>query len=550
MKTESFSWRPQGRDLWLLGAALLCFFLLAATLELPAEEDAFIYYRYAWNWAHGNGLVFNTGEPVEGFSGPAWMGVLAVVARLGLDLPMTAPALGLLCGAATLVATWFLARTVGLSRFGQGASVAGLALSYPFVVWSRSGLETPFYSLAIVVAVGAYLAAEYPLRAELRRRRWIGSLALVLVCLGRPEGLLLVAVVLIDRLTDGWDWPGALRYVLPPAAAYGGYLLYRALTFHSLVPNTSVKLYPLLFERASSQFLGYLLYLGLLPLALPVLALLGGRRRARPERRRLGVLLSAVFLLSFFFNFVAGGDYRPAFRYLIPTLPLLLVAVWYGCELLGRERDGRFGVLSSPWARASLLLLLLAGPLFLLHQNPPRIRDWRQKVFQSWRDPFSQTWHWGVQIAHWVDRNVPQNGVVAFGQMGRVPYFVARRGHEVEFIDTLGLVDGPISRIYRFDSKLADLWRDLRAGRSLAQALEKGRRERANRVAASILVRRPDFILIETALADYRMMRALVESPDFKAAYREIGGLPPEGPPDVRIYVRDAVPPAVRGQGA
>ncbi len=544
MKAETLDWRSRSKDLWIVGAALLGFFLIAATFELPAEEDAFIYYRYAWNWAHGNGLVFNAGDPVEGFSGPVWMGILAVVAGAGFDLPMTASVLGLLCGAATLVATWFLARTVGLSRIGQGASLAGLALSYPFVVWSRSGLETPFYSLAIVVAVDAYLAAEYPLREELRMRRWTGSLALVFVCLGRPEGLLLVAVLLADRLLDRLDWAGAFHYALPAAVGYGGYLIYRFLHFHSLVPNTSVKLYPLLFGRASGQFLGYILYLGLLPPALPVVALLGGRRRSRLERRRLGVLLSAVFLLSFFFNFVAGGDYRPGFRYLVPTLPLLLVAVWYGCELLGRGREGRFGALSSPLARASLLLLLFAGPLFLLFQNPPRIRDWRQKVFQSWRDPFSETWHWGVQIAHWVDRNVPQNGVVAFGQMGRVPYFVARQGHDVKFIDTLGLVDRPISQIYRFDAKLADLWRDIRAGRSLGQALEEGRRERANRVAASILERRPDFILIETALEDYRMMWALSASSQFKVAYREISGLPPGGPPYVRIYARRTASPA------
>jgi arabinofuranosyltransferase len=75
------------RELWLLGAVLLIFCLLAATLALPAEEDAFIYYRYAWNWAHGQGLVFNAGDPVEGFSGPLWMGILALVAAASRRWP-------------------------------------------------------------------------------------------------------------------------------------------------------------------------------------------------------------------------------------------------------------------------------------------------------------------------------------------------------------------------------------------------------------------------------------------------------------------------------
>lgn len=528
-------------ELWFVGAALLCFVLIALTIELSAEEDAFIYYRYAWNSAHGLGLVFNPGDPVEGFSGPLWMGILALVARAGLDLPRTAPILGLLCGAATLVATWLLAWTVGLNRFGRLAAVALLALSYPFAVWSRSGLETPFYSLMITAAVAAYLAVEYPRREESRHRRgcrWLAALAPALVCLGRPEGLLLVALIAIDRLTDRKDASGAIRYALPAGVVYGGYLIWRLATFHSLVPNTSVKLYPLLIGRSTDQFLGYVLYLGALPLAVPVLALLRSRPWPREERRRLGFLVSAVFLLSFFFHFAAGGDYRPGFRFLVPTLPLLLVAVWYAVDQLGSRSEGSARLLGSPPARLALLLLLLTGALLQLYRHPPAVHDWRQRVLASWRDPFSETWHWGVQIAVWVDRHVPPHSVVAFGQMGRVPYYLARQGHDVVFLDTLGLVDRQISRIYRFDGKLGDLFREVRAGKTLAQALETGRRKRAQSVAASILARRPDFILIETSLEDYRMMKALLENRELASTYREIDALPHGAPPYVRIYAR------------
>jgi hypothetical protein len=224
-------------------------------------------------------------------------------------------------------------------------------------------------------------------------------------------------------------------------------------------------------------------------------------------------------------------------------LPLLLVAVWYAADELGSRSEGSATegsarLLGSPPARLALLLLLLTGALLQLYRHPPVVRDWRQRVLASWRDPFSETWHWGVQIAVWIDHHVPPHSVVAFGQMGRVPYYLARQGHDVVFLDTLGLVDRQISRIYRFDGKLADLLQEMRAGRTLAQALEVGRRKRAQRVATSILARRPDFILIETALEDYRMMKALVENHEFKRAYREIDALPHGGPPYVRIYAR------------
>jgi hypothetical protein len=531
-------------DLCLVGAALLCFCTIALTIRMSAEEDAFIYYRYAWNWAHGLGLVFNPGDPVEGFSGPAWMGILAVVALAGLDLPRTATALGVFCGAATLLATWFLARAIGLGRFGLGASLAALALSYPFVVWSRSGLETPFYSLAIVVAAGAYLAAEYPLEGEPRRRSWVAALAAAVVCLGRPEGLLLVTVMVADRLADRRDADrrdkaGALRYALPAAVLYGGYLVFRVLTFDSLVPNTSVKLYPLLIGRSSSQVLGYLAYLGVLPPLLPLLALLDKRVGTRSERRRLGFLFGVVCMLSLFFHGIAGGDHRPGFRYLVPTLPLLLVTICYAYALLIERGGGGARVLLLPRARFVLLGLLLAGPLFLLARHPPEIRDWRHRVFRSWQDPFSESEQWGVQVAIWMERNVPEGSLVAFGQMGRVPYYLASRDHDVQFIDTLGLVDRPISQIYRFDSKVVSILRELRAGRSPAQALEAGRLERAQRVADSILTRRPDFVLIETALEDYRMMEALTKRQEFRSAYHELE-VPPDEVALVRIYAARA----------
>ena len=137
-----------------------------------------------------------------------------------------------------------------------------------------------------------------------------------------------------------------------------------------------------------------------------------------------------------------------------------------------------------------------------------------------------------------MDAHVPQKSVIAFGQMGRIPYYLASRGHDIAFVDTLGLVDRQVAEVYRFDRKLKDLFRDLRAGNSLPEAIEKGRRERANRLAEVVLARHPDFILLETALDEYGMMKALVASPELKAKYRLTGRLPPTGTADLRIYSR------------
>ena len=49
-------------------------------------DDAYVYFRYVDNWIiHGEGLVWNPGEYVEGFSSPIWPLVLGAFRFLHFD---------------------------------------------------------------------------------------------------------------------------------------------------------------------------------------------------------------------------------------------------------------------------------------------------------------------------------------------------------------------------------------------------------------------------------------------------------------------------------
>lgn len=212
--------------------------LLSASFCLPAEEDAFIYYRYALHAARGLGLVFNPGERVEGFSSPIWMLLLAAGAALRLQVHVLARALGIACGMATLIATLWLSSVAGLGRgvrAARAAVVACLAASYWFLVWAQSGLETPLYSLALVAAVGWYLRTEYPLNGSPPRAadQVMGGALLGLVCLSRPEGVLLPLLVLADRALDRAGLRAFSRYAAPVLAVFGSYVLWRRAYFGS-----------------------------------------------------------------------------------------------------------------------------------------------------------------------------------------------------------------------------------------------------------------------------------------------------------------------------
>src|SRR5687767_8859993 len=61
-------------------------------------DDAFISFRYADNLARGLGLVYNSGERVEGYTNFLWTVLLAGGAAVGIQLPLLAVALAAAAG--------------------------------------------------------------------------------------------------------------------------------------------------------------------------------------------------------------------------------------------------------------------------------------------------------------------------------------------------------------------------------------------------------------------------------------------------------------------
>ena len=45
-------------------------------------DDAMISMRYAWNFSHGQGLVWNAGERIEGYTNLLWTLIMAVFTGL------------------------------------------------------------------------------------------------------------------------------------------------------------------------------------------------------------------------------------------------------------------------------------------------------------------------------------------------------------------------------------------------------------------------------------------------------------------------------------
>jgi len=134
-------------------------------------DDAGITFAYARSIATGAGPVLQPGaSPVEGFSNPAWLGLLVLGRWLHLfdtgtwlgapDLVMYPKALALLCCLGMFVGFLSIARAVS-SRPALVALAAGsITAAIPsFVIWTTSGLENALFALAVVTIAAVLVRA-------------------------------------------------------------------------------------------------------------------------------------------------------------------------------------------------------------------------------------------------------------------------------------------------------------------------------------------------------------------------------------------------------
>lgn len=186
----------------LLALVALCRVL--AWRMCPLYDDAFITYRYAQNFAAGNGLVYNPGapwEPVLGTTTPLYGVLMGACAWLGLDLAWFARVFNVVCDVAIAL---LVARGLGLARRPAAWALCAFA-AFPWLARiSAGGMESPLFAL-LALAAARDLAAEKPARAGL----WAA-----LDCTVRPEGVLLLVVCGLELLPR----PRALvRFAVPVA---------------------------------------------------------------------------------------------------------------------------------------------------------------------------------------------------------------------------------------------------------------------------------------------------------------------------------------------
>ena len=202
-------WKQAEVGLYVLAA-------IAAWIVRFVQDDAFITYRYARNLARGNGLVFNPGERVEGYTNFLWTVMHVIPEKLGWSSPIFSQVIGIALMVATVAVTLRLARRLFSSQsFGFLVALTLLA-NMTFLTYATGGLETMQQTL-LVVSVAALLlpvtaTATVGVAASGVAARRVGAgLCAGLAVLTRMDSVVLITVWILAYLSALWRLDAGAR---------------------------------------------------------------------------------------------------------------------------------------------------------------------------------------------------------------------------------------------------------------------------------------------------------------------------------------------------
>jgi hypothetical protein len=408
-----------GASLQTLGGSA---FLTRKSVNDWGNDDSFIGYRYAENLVRGQGLVFNRGERVEGYSDLLYVLMIApafwITSRDGVYFFSVLLNLIFAVGALWLF-TDYLHQKLGKPSALVGALL--LALCLPLWVAVASGLETcQVLLITLAVWVCVERVADHPAPRQVAMLCGL----IVLSLLARVDGFLVPGIVVLYLLLKRRIRP-AIACALTILVAQGIFELWRKAYYGAWLPTTYyIKVAGPMAVRlthAWGQFSKINFFEGLLPYTLIFIfavvaavasALRGWRNFA--DRLRFEVLFAPLWLAYWFF---VGGDHFWD-RFLIILFPLGIFALLASWGNIAAPRMAVYGIV--------LLVALQAGtPWFI----DPRF-DYRFNKYDCW-----------VGLGKFLGNTYPGR-TVAVEALGKILFF-----SDLYAMDMMGVADPVIAHM-------------------------------------------------------------------------------------------------------
>ncbi|NOX16686.1 MAG: hypothetical protein GXO87_00175 [Chlorobi bacterium] len=512
--------KRNGEVFFFLLTIIIGAYFYFSSLHEHIQDDTFIFLRYAQNFVHGNGLVFNPGEYVEGFTGFLWLALITILQFLKEDLVQSVTLISMIFGGTMIYFTYKLSTAIQLpfeaktteikerEKIAKGAFLFDLipplllALNGAVHYWAGSGMETMLYSTFLTA--GLY----YFLSRDVKEKYFLYSaIYLTLASLTRPEGLLVIAVVLMRELVFLFEKEKSfassikklfsgrhLQFILIVFVPNFLLMLFRLFYYGYPLPNTFYAKAGFSPEYISNGFeyftrfaSAYLLW-GIL-LLLPLILL-----KKKEVFGKITLLYSIVILYSLYIIFI-GGDVLPVNRFFIPILPAIyvllgkaLLEIYYFLSNKFKKSSFKFAVL------ISFVIITALGSYTFLSQRNYIVE--KEKLEKNLVEKMTASGKWFAMKQNEARKQL----TVAATTIGALGYYSG-----TVLIDMLGLTDETIAHNPQPIEEISGKF--------------TGWKER-NYNVEYVLSRKPDYIFFSTGLKPSAFAeRALFTSEKFLIEY-------------------------------
>lgn len=411
-------------------------------------DDALISFRYAENLVNGQGLVYNAGERVEGYTNFLWTLIMSLPFYLDLEPVKFSFLVSMLCFVASLILTY---RIMMLILENTGKSIIGLVLlgtNYTFSSYATSGLETQFqtslltacvYVVMICVKKGDWDQHSLALLSILMAAAILTRLDSSIICM--LAGSVAMYGIVTQRVDSRESAFKIGVLILPALIVVSAWLAWKYSYYGELLPNTFYSRTFSLRRGLKYIFVFFRSYWMLPHVGLAFAAavwLLKNRVSASHAEIRIafliGILMAAVML---WFAYVAkvGGDFME-FRFIVPVMPLLYCLLsWLTLVMV-----------CNPVLRTIFLAFLVIGSIRHFQTFNEKNYGWethkietihmlRAHIWGEWEDWYNIGQTLGQCLKN--DRNV----IIATTAAGAIPFY-----SRLQTIDMLGLSDKWVAR--------------------------------------------------------------------------------------------------------
>jgi hypothetical protein len=434
-------------------ALLLSVCALVAVAEYDAyrmrwnvSDDAMTSMQYAKNLARGNGLVFNVGERVDGYTNFLWVlfmtPLYAFCHALGVSFVPALIHATVLIAAGCVVLVYVIASRHLKRQLAVWIALLFTVVDNAFTTWAGLGLEVHFLALFMLLAL-------YFQGSVLPRRSVYAGLALLAAHLTRPDAALFCAAFLGSEAIEvvlalfGRDRPRALEvarrigitalcWLLPFAGYFAWHYAYYGFPF----PNTY---YVKLGGEIDAWARGFVYVRDFFEVRW-YLPLLGVFAIVRSRDRTVRTLLLYLPAHTLYVVYV-GGDFMPGHRFFVPELPLFGLLLASGADQLfsldGRELSRRFLLrvgLGRVYVAGFVSAAVIAG--FALLAVRQREGGAIETAIRMWRDDHSRQ----RQLMRFLKERVAPGSTFATCLIGHTGFL-----GDFRVIDTCAIIDPVIA---------------------------------------------------------------------------------------------------------